>query len=65
MAAAGYDIWSPNFNEVTPALLTQAQEAGLSVLPWTVNDPDEMRRLIEMGVDGLISDRPDLLINLR
>jgi glycerophosphoryl diester phosphodiesterase len=65
LAAKGANIWSPDAGIVTPALLDQAHEAGMAVLPWTVNEPDEMRRLIDMGVGGLISDRPDLLINLR
>ena len=33
---------------------------GLRVVPWTVNRPEDMRRLIRWGVDGLITDRPDL-----
>jgi glycerophosphoryl diester phosphodiesterase len=37
---------------------------GLKVVPWTVNGADEMRRLIDWKVDGLISDRPDLLAEL-
>lgn len=31
---------------------------------WTINDPDDMRRLIENGADGIITDRPDLLIEI-
>jgi glycerophosphoryl diester phosphodiesterase len=65
LAAKGANIWSPSARTVTPSLLEQAHEAGMAVIPWTVNEPEEMRRLIEMGVDGLISDRPDLLLNLR
>lgn len=34
---------------------------GVAVQVWTINDPCEMRRLIRMGVDGIITDRPDLL----
>ncbi|UCG23974.1 MAG: glycerophosphodiester phosphodiesterase [Chloroflexota bacterium] len=65
LAKAGFNIWSPNLHQVSPDLLAEAHDAGMSVIPWTVNDPDDMRRLIEMGVDGLISDRPDILVNLR
>ncbi|MDH5372371.1 MAG: glycerophosphodiester phosphodiesterase family protein, partial [Acidimicrobiia bacterium] len=37
--------------------------AGLEVVPWTVNSPIEMARLISLGVDGIITDRPDLLLD--
>jgi len=45
----------------TPELVTAAHEAGITVVPWTVDDPATMRRLIRAGVDGIITDRPDLL----
>lgn len=57
-----FDIWSPRARDLTPELLAEAQGLGLKVIPWTVNDKAEMEELIEMGVDGLISDRPDLLL---
>ena len=59
--AAGGKIWAPNHAYLTPALLAQANALGISVIPWTVNEPEIMARLIEMGVDGIISDRPDLV----
>ncbi len=37
------------------------QALGVRVIPWTTNDPEKMRALIRMGVDGIISDRPDIL----
>ncbi len=64
LAQNGAAIWSPNVKDLTPRLLAQAHEAGLRVIPWTVNDADDMRELIEMGVDGLITDRPDVLMGL-
>ncbi|MDE2379039.1 MAG: glycerophosphodiester phosphodiesterase [Bradyrhizobium sp.] len=54
-------IWSPYFGDVTPALVAEAHEAGLRVVVWTVNKPEDMARMIALGVDGIISDRPDLL----
>jgi glycerophosphoryl diester phosphodiesterase len=65
LAENGATIWSPDYAGLTAARLSEAHEAGLAVVPWTVNDPEDAGRLIEMGVDGLISDRPDLIIELR
>lgn len=58
----GAAIWSPRASTLDEELLTRAQAAGLLVIPWTVNDPDDMQALIDLGVDGLITDRPDLLL---
>jgi glycerophosphoryl diester phosphodiesterase len=59
--AAGGKIWSPNAVDVTEALVKEAKSLGLTVLPWTVNERADMERLIDLGVDGLISDYPDRL----
>jgi len=45
---------------VTPEFIASAHDAGVSVIVWTVNHEADMRRLLEWGVDGLITDRPDL-----
>ncbi len=60
LARGGASIWSPNQALVSPASLGNAHDAGLAVIPWTVNDPDDMQRLLELGADGIITDRPDL-----
>jgi glycerophosphoryl diester phosphodiesterase len=49
---------------VTPRLLAAAHRHGVEVHVWTVNDPDDMRRLIAMGVDGLVTDRADLALSI-
>ncbi len=59
--AAGGRIWAPNHAFLTPALLAEAHGLGIVVIPWTVNDPATIARLVAMGVDGIISDRPDLV----
>jgi glycerophosphoryl diester phosphodiesterase len=46
------------------ALLARARELGVEVHVWTVNEPERMRELLALGVDGILSDRPDLLITL-
>ncbi len=57
--AAGGKIWAPNQTYLTPELLAEAKALGLTVIPWTVNAPEMMDKLLDMGVDGIISDRPD------
>jgi glycerophosphoryl diester phosphodiesterase len=58
---AGGAIWSPLYRDVNPDLVALSHKLGLQVVVWTVNDPAEMAKLIDMGVDGIISDRPDIL----
>lgn len=57
--AAGGQVWSPFWRNVTAEAVAEAHRLGLKVIPWTVNEPDAMERLIDMKVDGLISDYPD------
>jgi glycerophosphoryl diester phosphodiesterase len=59
--AAGGAVWSPAYGELTQDALREAQALGLKVVPWTVNREADMKRLIEWGVDGIISDFPDVL----
>jgi glycerophosphoryl diester phosphodiesterase len=57
--AAGCAVWSPFWRNVTGDSVKEAHALGLKVIPWTVNNPTEMAALIELGVDGLITDYPD------
>ena len=59
--AAGGAVWSPYYRDLSPQRLREAHALGLKVVVWTVNAEADMRRLIEWGVDGIISDYPDLL----
>ena len=64
VAAEGGPIWAPDHTSLTEPQIQEAHALGLLVLPWTVNQPADMGRLIAWGVDGLISDRPDLALKL-
>jgi glycerophosphoryl diester phosphodiesterase len=61
VAAAGCAVWSPYSRNVSADNVAESHTLGLKVIPWTVNDRPEMDRLIDMKVDGLISDYPDRL----
>ncbi|MBA3774959.1 MAG: glycerophosphodiester phosphodiesterase [Betaproteobacteria bacterium] len=59
--ASGCRTWSMFWRNLTQADLAEARTLRLTVLPWTVNDPAEMARLIDWGVDGIITDYPNRL----
>jgi len=59
--ASGAVHWSPHYLDLKAELVREAQELGLQVIPWTVNDPADMRRIVSWGVDGMISDHPERL----
>jgi len=58
--AAGGSHWSAYVGDLDSGKVGEAQALGLKVLAWTVNDPAQMERAIGYGIDGLITDRPDL-----
>ncbi|AOT03624.1 glycerophosphodiester phosphodiesterase [Arthrobacter sp. U41] len=60
-AAQGYDVISPAFRSVTAGMIAEAHELGLPVVPWTVNTTADMERLMDLGVDGIITDYPTRL----
>lgn len=55
------DVYAPYYKEVTAQVIEQAHALGMRVVPYTVNDPVQMRAMIAMGVDGLTTDRPATL----
>ena len=59
--AIGAHVVSPYYRELMPALVGEAHALGMRVLPWTVNDPSDMEAMLDMGADGIITDRPKLL----
>jgi glycerophosphoryl diester phosphodiesterase len=61
VSALGFDAISPSHTILTPAMVAEAHEADLRVLPYTVDNEPMMRHLVSIGVDGLITNRPDLL----
>lgn len=57
--AAGGAVWSPYFGDLNAARLQEARTLGLKVVVWTVNEPQQIDAMLALGVDGIISDRPD------
>ena len=58
--AAGGDAWSPFHGDLGEGDRATARALGLKVIPWTVNAPADIERMLDLGVDGLITDYPDL-----
>jgi glycerophosphoryl diester phosphodiesterase len=57
--AAGGRIWSPDFRALTRENAAAARRLGLKMIPWTVNERADIARVLELQVDGIISDYPD------
>ncbi len=53
------DIYTPNHKYVDAELVASVHDAGMLLVPWTVNETERMRELIDLGVDGIITDYPD------
>lgn len=64
--ALGYvpEIYSPNFRLVSRKLREYTRQQGMKLIPWTVNEPDDIRKMLDLGVDGIISDYPDRVLAL-
>lgn len=61
---AGGKLWAPDYRDLRPVDLEEARKIGLKVVVWTVNEPAAMTSLIDLGVDGIVTDYPDRLREL-
>jgi glycerophosphoryl diester phosphodiesterase len=62
LKAAGAKIWSPDFRALTRETVDEAHRLGLRIVVWTVNEPADIARMIEWGLDGVISDYPERVL---
>jgi glycerophosphoryl diester phosphodiesterase len=61
IAKLGGKIWGPESKQLNKKNAAEAHKYGLKIVPWTANTNREMARMIELSVDGIITDRPDIL----
>ncbi len=64
VAAIGAHVVAPHYASVDQELVDRAHELGLAVLPWTVNSEDDIRAMAALGVDGIVTDYPDVALEL-
>ena len=57
--AVGGHLWCPYYKDLTVDLVTEAHDLGLPVCTWTVNEVEDLENMINMGVDGIITDYTD------
>ncbi|MFK7980585.1 MAG: glycerophosphodiester phosphodiesterase family protein [Saprospiraceae bacterium] len=57
-------IYSPYFQLVTDTLVQQVHTKGMDLIPWTINKVEDMKRMKALGVDGIITDYPNLVVEL-
>jgi glycerophosphoryl diester phosphodiesterase len=58
-------IYSPSHTFVTPELVQKVHQRNMKLVPWTINTTERMKALIEMGIDGLITDYPNLMFEVK
>jgi glycerophosphoryl diester phosphodiesterase len=58
------DIYSPYFNLVNDTLIRDIRRDKLKIIPWTVNEPADIAKILSLGVDGIISDYPDRVFSI-
>lgn len=63
LSRLGYtpQIYSPNHTLVDEELVKQCHDKGMKIIPWTVNDVKQFKKLKKLGIDGIITDYPDLI----
>lgn len=59
------EIYSPYHQLVDKNMVTRLHEKGVKIIPWTVNEEKDAERLLKIGVDGIITDYPDLADKFR
>ena len=59
VAALGAQVWSPFFRDINSSQVKEAHDLGLKVVVWTVNQEKDIEAMIDIGIDGIISDYPD------
>ena len=59
ITAAGGHLWCPYFRDINADIVTEAHNLGLPVCTWTVNEPEDIENMIDMGIDGIITDYTD------
>ena len=57
--------FSPHYSLVTKDVVDQCHNSGIKIIPWTVNDKEKMKELIQLGVDGIITDYPNLISEVK
>jgi glycerophosphoryl diester phosphodiesterase len=62
--ATGAGTWGPDYQDLNAQRVAEAHALGLRVVPWTVNATVDMERLLAFGIDGMTTDRPDVLREL-
>ncbi|MBC7949033.1 MAG: glycerophosphodiester phosphodiesterase [Chitinophagaceae bacterium] len=66
MTELGYtpEMYSPHYSVVTKELVDDCHRRGIKIIPWTVNTLEEMKKMVGLGVDGIITDYPDYFSQL-
>ncbi|MCB0836818.1 MAG: glycerophosphodiester phosphodiesterase, partial [Bacteroidetes bacterium] len=58
------EVYSPYFELIDDHLIGLCKEKNMQLIPWTVNEKEDIRKVLDMGVDGIISDYPDRVVEM-